>query len=583
MTLVGRQLDAGLATFQTPRHYFKELPAILHELRKKFCFPETLSNHFSRFCLDAPLRLALAKQRRLCEKFGITSNINHISRTEKASDGRAPRQRASLWARLALFALVCFPLTIFGGTAQPNTGNREPSPISSPPVLGVNVAQANTNWIFQATNRLGHWIWDTNTFDKQTCLFWRSFDIPRGANVASAILSITVDNGYSLYLDGREIGRGSDWRTVTEYDVTRLLNPGRHSIGVEAFNDRLEAGMIFGLHVELMDQRVIKVVSDKSWLVVPEPTRNWTSRKTPLPNWRPAIVIGPIHHHPWENWPFGLTIEPPLMPIVVPFWQTGWFQLSGLTLLLLTAGACLWLKTQLSLQARSQKLLQSERIRIARDIHDDLGAQLTQLVLLSEVAQREQPEQSHARTQFNQICGLARELSHGMDEVVWAVNARRDTLRDFVSYVCKYAQVFLAPTPIRCRLDVEPDLPAAEFDLPLRRNLFLAVKEALNNAAKHSGAAELFLRIYHANNKLVVTVEDNGHGFNPAHLSGERNGMGNLTHRMDEINGICELFSAPGAGCRVVFTVPLDKLPKYGWFNWLRRRTGSNVEGIEIK
>src|ERR1019366_10115638 len=87
---------------------------------------------------------------------------------------------------------------------------------------------------------------------------------------------------------------------------------------------------------------------------------------------------------------------------------------------------------------------------------------------------------------------------HGMDEVVWAVNARRDTSRDFANYVCKYAQVFLNSTPIRCRLDVEPDLPATVFDLPLRRNLFLAVKEALNNAAKHSEATELFLRIYRA-------------------------------------------------------------------------------------
>ena len=260
--------------------------------------------------------------------------------------------------------------------------------------------------------------------------------------MASSILRITVDNGYSLFLDGREIGRGSDWRTVTEYNVTRLLNPGRHNIGVEGFNDRLEAGLIFGLNVQLVDQRTVEVVSDGSWLVVPDAKRNWAARKNPLPEWHPAVVVGAIHHHPWEIWPFGLTTEPVLLPIVVHFWQTVWFQLSVLLLLLLTIGACVWLQTQLSIQARSQRLLQSERVRIARDIHDDLGAQLTQLVLLGEVAQREQPEESPARTQFNQICALARELSHGMDEVVWAVNARRDTLRDFASYVCKYAQVF---------------------------------------------------------------------------------------------------------------------------------------------
>ncbi len=470
-----------------------------------------------------------------------------MSRPEKTSRRGWSVPHAGRWLPVALLALA-------GGL---------------PPLFAADPVPADTNWIYEATNHLEQWIWDTNTFDKQTCRLWKGFEIPRDAKVAGAKLRITVDNGYSLFLDGREIGRGSDWRTVTEYDVSRLLDPGRHCLGVEGFNDRLQAGLIFDLHIEFVDQRTLDIVSDNSWRVVPGNSRGWADRKSSLPDWHPAVVVGAINHPPWEKWPYGLTIEPALQPIVVHFWQAGWFQFSTLTLLALTIGACLWLQAQLSLQARSQRLLQAERIRIARDIHDDLGAQLTQLVLLGEVAQREQPEASAARGQFNQICALARELSHGMDEVVWAVNARRDTLRDFANYVCKYAQVFLDPTPIRCRLDVEPDLPATAFDLPLRRNTFLAAKEALNNAAKHSGAAELFVRIYRAADKLVVTVEDNGRGFDPAQLGGERNGMANMTQRMDEIGGVCELFSAPGAGCRVVFTVPLETLPRGRWFRWL--------------
>lgn len=437
----------------------------------------------------------------------------------------------------------------------------------------------NSNWLADATNHLGQWIWETNTFDKQTCRLWKAFEIPRGAKTAKAILHITVDNGYSLFLDGREIGRGSDWRTVTEYDVTRLLEPGRHVIAVEGFNDRLEAGLIFGLHVELVDQRILDVLSDDSWFVASDSQRNWMSRKTPAPNWHRAIIVGSINHHPWEIWPIGFTVEPALIPVVVHFWQTGWFQISVLALLLAITGVCLWLRTQLALKTRSQGLLQAERVRIARDIHDDLGAQLTQLVLLGEVAQREQPQGSQTRNQFNQICALARELSHGMDEVVWAVNARRDTLSDFASYVCKFAKAFLDPTPIRCRLDVEPDLPAVVFDLPMRRNLFLAVKEALNNAAKHSGAKELFLRIHRDGDALVVTVEDNGRGFDPGRLGGERNGTANMMQRLAEISGKCELFSAPGAGCRVVFTLPLKNSPRAGWLDWFRpRQTGDQAK-----
>jgi len=430
---------------------------------------------------------------------------------------------------------------------------------------------ASTNWLFEVTNHLGTWIWDTNTFDKQTCRFWKSFEIPSSTKVAKATLRITADNGYSLYLDGREIGRGSDWRSVTEYDVTQLLEPGRHILAVEGFNDRDLAGVILGLHIELMDDQVLDVVSDSSWMVVPDNLRNWPDKRHAPPQWHPAITINWVNPHPDQRWPFGLSAEPPLRPLIIHFWQRPWFQVSVITSLLLAVAACLWLQAQLSLQARAQRLLHTERVRIARDIHDDLGAQLTQLVLLGEVAQREHPEKSLARAQFTEICAMARDLSHGMDEVVWAVNARRDTVRDFANYVCKYAQVFLDSTPIRCRLDVEPDLPPAMFDLPLRRNLFLAVKEALNNAAKHSGAAELFLRIYRIGDKLSVTVEDNGNGFDPEQLSGERNGLGNMTQRMNEIGGTCELFSAPGVGCRVIFTVPMENAPQRRWFQWFRR------------
>ena len=234
---------------------------------------------------------------------------------------------------------------------------------------------------------------------------------------------------------------------------------------------------------------------------------------------------------------------------------------------------CLWLLAQLSAQSKAQTFLQVERARIARDIHDDLGAQLTQLLLLGEVAQREQPEDSPARGQFTQICAGARELAHAMDEVVWAVNSRRDTVRDFTTYVCKYAQIFLNATNIRCRLDVEPEMPATAFDLPVRRNLFLAVKEALNNAAKHSQADELYLRIFRRDHRLSVIVEDNGRGFDPAQAGAGLNGLTNMAQRMNEIGGTCEMSSQPGGGCLVIFTVPLATR-RNGWF----RRRAANEE-----
>ncbi len=434
------------------------------------------------------------------------------------------------------------------------------------------------DWVAQATNHLGQWIWETNAFDKQTVRLWRAFEIPAGAKVTNAMMHITVDNGYTLFLDGEEIGRGSDWRTVSEYDITQLLEPGRHVLAVEGFNDRLEGGLIFGLQVHSANRPVVENISDGSWRVTPQTGRTWAAKISATGS-HPAKVLGPMHSHPWEVWPYGLARVPPLSPVTVYFWQRGWVQL---TLLLICAGAvvfCLWLLTQLSAQAKAQKFLQVERARIARDIHDDLGAQLTQLLLLGEVAQREQPEDSSARGQFTQICAGARELAHAMDEVVWAVNSRRDTVRDFTTYVCKYAQIFLSATNLRCRLDVEPEMPATTFDLPVRRNLFLAVKEALNNAAKHSQADELYLRIFRHERRLSVIVEDNGRGFDPAQAGAGRNGLLNMMQRMDEIGGTCEVSSQPDGGCLVIFTVPLAT----GSRGWFRRATvaGENAGRIE--
>jgi len=435
------------------------------------------------------------------------------------------------------------------------------------------------DWMLEATNHLGRWIWDTNSFDKQTVRFWRAFEIPAGAKISRANLRLTVDNGYTLFLDGAQIGRGSDWRTVSEYDLTQLLDPGHHVLEVEAFNDRLEGGLIVGMEIEMPGRPVIQIVSDTDWKIVPDKGKGrWVWPKKEAPDWRHAVVVGVLQTPPWIDWPRGLAIVPPLQPVIVHFWQRGWFQLSLLTVCLLALLFSLWLATQLASQAKAQKVLQVERIRIARDIHDDLGAQLTQLLLLGEVAQREQPEDSPARGQFTQICDRARELAQAMDEVVWAVNARRDTIRDFTSYVCKYAQLYLSATSIRCRLDVEPEIPATAFDLSVRRNLFLAVKEALNNAAKHSQADELFLRIFRRDHKLCVAVEDNGRGFDSAQTGGDRNGLTNMAQRMAEIDGTCDVSSQPGGGCLVVFTVPLPHERR----RWFRRKTEATTDAPPV-
>jgi signal transduction histidine kinase len=259
-----------------------------------------------------------------------------------------------------------------------------------------------------------------------------------------------------------------------------------------------------------------------------------------------------------------------LMKVSVPppmerhFWEAKWFQVGVWLVAAIAVLFCLRLMASLAVQSKARDLLNRERMRIARGIHDELGARLTELTLEGEVIQTELPRESPVRPKLEALCEKARTVSSAMDEVVWMVNSKRDTLRDFVNFACKHAQRFLSSSPIRCRLDVDAALPDAVLELPVRRSLLLGVKEALNNAAKHSRATEVFLRIHVRGSNLVVGVEDDGTGFEIENTDPLRNGLTNMQEGMNEIGGRCRITSRPGAGCRVKFEVPLPKAPANG-------------------
>lgn len=424
---------------------------------------------------------------------------------------------------------------------------------------------AQSENILDPTWGVGAWIWAPETRDKQTSRFWRAFDIPRGATVARAQIHIGVDNGYRLMLDGRELGTGSDWRSITEYDISLLLNPGRHVLAVEAFNDNREAGMLFGLIVELTDGRMIQIPSDTRWRIAPTGERDWQRKKVAPPHWGKAVVVSAFlpREGYWHKRAPTMTVKVPVLrPLETHFWQRGWFQATLWISICITGFMYLRALAKLTVQTKAQAMLHTERARIARDIHDELGARLTELALEGEVVQTELPDGSPVRPRLEALCEKARAVSGAMDEVVWMVNSRRDTLRDFANFACKHAQRFLSQTPLRCRLDVDADLPEMPFELPVRRNLLLGVKEALNNAVKYSNATEVLLRIHRRGQTLLVVVEDNGGGFDPETIDPSRNGLTNMVERMHEVGGQCRITAKPGAGCRVEFQVPLPKFQR---------------------
>lgn len=424
------------------------------------------------------------------------------------------------------------------------------------PVPQVTDEQLRRGW------GVGPWIWGPVTHDKQTCRLWRVFEIPSGAKVRRARIRISVDNGYRLMIDGREIGTGSDWRSITEYEMGNLLSSGKHVVAVEGFNDNREAGMQFGLKAELEDGRVIEIFSDTDWRLVPDGQPDWTRVREPRPGWGRAIKVSAVlpRQNEWrERTPTMLVqvVVPP--PVGVKFWQHPWVQAAIWVVASIAVFFCIRLMTRLAVQSKAQDLLNRERARIARDIHDELGARLTELALEGEVIQTELPEGSSSRPRLEALCEKARAVSGAMDEVVWMVNSRRDTLRDFVNFACKHAQRFLESSPVRCRLDVDPELPDVVLELPVRRSLLLGVKEAINNAAKYAGATELFLRIHVRGQNLLVVVEDDGRGFVVESADPMRDGLANMREGMQEVGGRYRITTSPGSGCRVEFEVPLPR------------------------
>jgi signal transduction histidine kinase len=148
-------------------------------------------------------------------------------------------------------------------------------------------------------------------------------------------------------------------------------------------------------------------------------------------------------------------------------------------------------------------------------------------------------------------------MAGDLDALVWAVSPRHDSLDKMLNYIVEYGVRFLDRTVIRCRLDIPNELPAWPVSSDIRHNAFLIVKEALNNAAKYSGAEEIRFRIRIENRTVILCVEDNGKGFVPGETRALGNGLLNMRKRAENIGGCLELSSEPGKGTRLHLKIPL--------------------------
>lgn len=180
------------------------------------------------------------------------------------------------------------------------------------------------------------------------------------------------------------------------------------------------------------------------------------------------------------------------------------------------------------------KAQQEERQRISADMHDELGAGMTAIRLMSEIARNKMKE--NTPVEIEKISRSADDVLNKMNAIIWSMNSGNDTLDNLVSYIRSYAIEYFDGTQVDCRVQVSEQLPAKELTGDKRRNIFLSVKESLNNILKHAEATAVVIRI-NTDEGLEIIISDNGKGIDLDKLRQFGNGLKNIARRMESIGG----------------------------------------------
>jgi signal transduction histidine kinase len=208
-------------------------------------------------------------------------------------------------------------------------------------------------------------------------------------------------------------------------------------------------------------------------------------------------------------------------------------------------------------RAERQRLVEQERTRVARDLHDELGATLTEISMLGSLARTPALPLRDRERCLEKVTNVSRTMVATLDEIVWAVNPKYDSVASLASYYSLYAQRFLNLAGIACRLAVAQSFPSAPLDSRLRHGLFLAFKEALNNAVRHSNASQVRIEMEIVAKQLKIAVADNGRGVVLGDCPEGSDGLSGMRERMARLGGRCEIKSQPENGTTVEFWLPL--------------------------
>jgi signal transduction histidine kinase len=189
-----------------------------------------------------------------------------------------------------------------------------------------------------------------------------------------------------------------------------------------------------------------------------------------------------------------------------------------------------------------------ERNRIAMDMHDDLGSGLTRISILSEIAKTQLAEPEKAKTQLESISTYSRELVDSLQDIVWVINAKNDSLAALAAYLRESIVKFFEPFDIQIRFNFPEEIEDIRLSESQRRNLFLVIKETCNNIAKHAGSEQVSIQLTQSTKSFSFIIRDNGRGFSVNETRPMGNGLKNMHNRLSQIGGSYVLVSSPGNG-----------------------------------
>lgn len=253
----------------------------------------------------------------------------------------------------------------------------------------------------------------------------------------------------------------------------------------------------------------------------------------------------------WNNEIYSVTIS-----IQAPFWETWWFKLLAISLIMLVIILVTRYVSQNRLRHKiaeleKQQALEEERKRISREMHDDIGAGLTRITLISEVAKH----QSNKK-ELTEIAETSRQLVSSMSEIIWSIDPQHRSLTQLFSYLREQLNKLLEPSGIKYTIMLPDKVDEFLLTSDEKRNVLLITKEVVHNAIKHSQATNIVIKSWIEHDTIHFEISDDGKGFNLNETS-LGNGLKNIKHRLEKLNAIYIIDTHPGTGVVTSFSIPL--------------------------